>query len=398
MILSEREVEKNRTEFPLISQNNLIYFDNAATMQSPRVVNAAVQRFNEKQKASPLRGMYDLAVQATERLETAREVVAEFLGAKKNEIIFTKNATESLNQAARGLKNRDNQKVVTTILEHHSNLLPWAQTGQLQVMRCDRSGKFAAEELAKIDQKTALVTVTGMSNVTGVKSDLKLIGERAREEGALMMVDATQLVAHQKLDVGKLGADLLAFSGHKIGAPMGVGVLFMKETVQEKFRPLLWGGGGVESVKLNAEETLEISLKNGVQKYEAGTLNIDGILGLQAMIEYLKENKAERLYNYIDELGEYMMEELKKVPGIELLAGEHGLAVFNISDVHPHDTAAILAAEGIAVRAGYHCAQPLLDYWEIGPVVRASLTFYNTKREVDEMMKVLKTVQQKMMV
>ena len=399
-----------------VKPEGLVYLDNAATMQKPRQVIRAVQGFYETANANPLRGMYDLAVGATEVVDEVRKKVARFIGGSSaDEVIFTSGATEGLNMAAEwsvgGSRARSggfesdfggggfglsaDDEILVGIGEHHSNLLPWAraagQTGaKLRLVNVNEDGAIDEKDfLAKLTPNTKVVAVQLIGNVLGNENDVKRLFKAAHgQSGAICVLDAAQAVAHVLVDARGLGADILAFSGHKIGAPMGIGVLWAKRELLEKMEPLEVGGGMVESVKIN-RDGVDVERAKIPQRFEAGTLNVGGIVGLGAAIDYLESVGMGEIERHEEELTDYAVAALEGVSGVEIYGAGKGIIALNISEVHPHDTAAILNEEGIAVRAGWHCAQPLLEFLEIGPVVRVSMSFYNTKEEIDKLVRAL---------
>ena len=388
--MTEQEIERLRADFPLIKRGEVIYFDNAATMQKPSQVIERVREFYEKENANPLRGLYDLSVQAGEKVAEVREKVAKFMGAERTEeIVFTRSATEAINMTARmlGRKLAMDDEIICSLKAHHSNFLPW-----VELHREQRIGlSFAAEETElKYTPNTKAVVLPGMSNVTGTEAVV------SRRPGVFYTVDITQTIAHRRVEVAKEKIDLAQWSGHKIGAPTGVGVLYGRYDLLDQLEPAAVGGGMVDNVIVERGR-LGVRYAKTPQKFEAGTLSVEGILGLGAAIDYLEQHDAKKLFKYVDELTTYAEAELKKLPEVKLVGAAHGIISFNVEGVHPHDVAQILADEGICVRAGYHCAQPLLDeVLKVGPVARASLTFYNTRAEVDKMVTALKTVRKKM--
>lgn len=392
----------HREDFPLImKREDLAYFDNAATMQKPRRVIEAVREFYEVNNANPLRGLYDLSVEATRMVSEAREAVAKFIGAEDaQEVIFTSGATEGLNMAAEWVAGGE---IVVGLGEHHANLLPWAvvakRTGaKLRLAKCLRDGTIDKNDFkAKLSAKTKVVAVGLVGNVLGGENDVKRLFREVRKvsSDALCVVDAAQAVAHRRVDVRDLGADVLAFSGHKIGAPMGIGVLYGKRELLEKVEPVKVGGEMVERVSVENGK-VDVKYAEVPQRFEGGTLNVGGIIGLGAAIEYLESVGMEKIERYERELLEYATERLAAIREVEVYGAGKGMIALNVAGVHAHDTAAILNEEGIAVRAGWHCAQPLLKHLGIGPVVRVSMSFYNTKEEIDKLVRALSTVAEKM--
>ncbi|MBQ3310192.1 aminotransferase class V-fold PLP-dependent enzyme [Candidatus Saccharibacteria bacterium] len=388
--MTESEIEKIRADFPLIKRGKIIYFDNAATMQKPRQVIERVRKFYEQENASPLRGLYDLSVQAEENVAAVRAKVAKFMGAERaEEIVFTKNATEAINLTAkmfaRKLTVEDN--IVAFLHSHHSNFLPWVNLAEDYRIELSIPRNWPR---ADIPTNTELIVLPGISNVTGEELEVK------RLPRILYSADLTQTIAHRRVNVVKEKIDFAQWSGHKIGAPMGVGVLYGRYDKLDEMAPESVGGGMVDSVESN-NIGLRLSFAATPQRFEAGTINVEGILGLGAAIDYLEQHDLEKLFTYENELTKYAQAEMKNIPEIRLVSAKNGIVSFNVEGVHPHDTAQILADGGICVRAGYHCAQPLLNaVLGVGPVVRASFAFYNTTAEIDKMIAVLKTVRKKM--
>ncbi|MBR3323591.1 aminotransferase class V-fold PLP-dependent enzyme [Candidatus Saccharibacteria bacterium] len=410
----------NREDFPMIAvadsmkadccldprdngdREGWIYFDNAATMQKPRQVLKAVDEFYRRAYASPLRGLYDLSVAVTEEVRRAREKVAEFISADlPEEIIFTSGATEGLNMAAMwcaGLTSDD--EIIVSRGEHHSNLLPWLRIAEatgahLKMVDCRPDGTVdEVDYLKALTPNTKVVAVNLVGNVLGGKNCIKNLFKQAHNRGEVLCVlDAAQAVAHMKIDVRELNADIMVFSGHKMGAPMGIGVLYGKKKVLERVSPVQMGGEMVEQVSLE-KKGLMVKFAEAPEKFEAGTQNVGGIIGLAAAIDYLTGVGFDKIASYERDLLDYATERLGEVA--EIYGAGNGIVAFNITGIHPHDTAQFLSGEGIAVRAGWHCAQPLLEWLKIGPVVRMSLSFYNTREEIDKMAKILTRLKQEM--
>ena len=383
-----------RNDFPLLMQNKIIYIDNAATSQRPQCVIDAEGDFYKNYNANPLRGLYSLSVEATEVYENAREAVRKFIGAEKsNEIIFTRNTTESLNLVAYsyGLSNvKKGDEIVVSIMEHHSDLLPWQMVAktcgaELKFIECAKDGSIDLEKVKElITSRTKIVAMTQVSNVLGREYPVKEIAKLAHEKGAVMVVDGAQSTPHMRVDVTDLDADFFAFSGHKLLAPMGIGVLYGKEELLEKMPPFLSGGEMIDSVTRTSAVYAELP-----HKFEAGTVNAAGAAGLKAAIDYIEKVG----FDYISEreiaLTSRAIEKMKKIPHVNIIGSENayehtGIVTFTIDNVHPHDISEILAADGIAVRAGHHCAQPLLTHLGLNSTARASFAFYNTEDEVDK--------------
>lgn len=395
-----------RNDFPLLMQNKIIYIDNAATSQRPQCVIDAEGDFYKNYNANPLRGLYSLSVEATEVYENAREAVRKFIGAEKsNEIIFTRNTTESLNLVAYsyGLSNvKKGDEIVVSIMEHHSDLLPWQMVAktcgaELKFIECAKDGSIDLEKVKElITSRTKIVAMAQVSNVLGREYPVKEIAKLAHEKGAVMVVDGAQSTPHMRVDVTDLDADFFAFSGHKLLAPMGIGVLYGKEELLEKMPPFLSGGEMIDSVTRTSAVYAELP-----HKFEAGTVNAAGAAGLKAAIDYIEKVG----FDYIGEreiaLTSRAIEKMKKIPHVNIIGSENadehtGIVTFTIDNVHPHDISEILAADGIAVRAGHHCAQPLLTHLGLNSTARASFAFYNTEDEVDKFTDSVATIRERM--
>ena len=383
-----------RSDFPIFNapeNKDLIYFDNAATTQRPRQVIDAVKNFYEKSNANPLRGLYGLSSQATELYENARGTVASFINAAAEEIIFTRNASESLNLVAYtwGMQNvREGDEIAVTVMEHHSNILPWqmvcaAKNAKLVFLDCDKAtGEIPLSELNKINERTKLAAVTYVSNVLGITNPVKEIAEAAHKNGAVVVVDGAQAVPHFKVDVQAIGADFFAFSGHKMCAPMGIGVLYGRRELLEAMPPFLRGGEMIEYVTKEGATWAELP-----HKFEAGTVNAAGAVGLGAAIDYINSIGFDEIVRRDHELTTLLMGEMRRIPYVHVV-GHHdplqhsGIVTFTVDGVHPHDIATVLDEEHIAIRAGHHCAEPLGAHLGLPSTARASLYFYNTEDEV----------------
>lgn len=395
-----------RNDFPLLMQNKIIYIDNAATSQRPQCVIDAEGDFYKNYNANPLRGLYSLSVEATEVYENAREAVRKFIGAEKsNEIIFTRNTTESLNLVAYsyGLSNvKKGDEIVVSIMEHHSDLLPWQMVAktygaELKFIECAKDGGIDLEKVKElITSRTKIVAMTQVSNVLGREYPVKEIAKLAHEKGAVMVVDGAQSTPHMRVDVTDLDADFFAFSGHKLLAPMGIGVLYGKEELLEKMPPFLSGGEMIDSVTRTSAVYAELP-----HKFEAGTVNAAGAAGLKAAIDYIEKVGFEYIGEREIALTSRAIEKMKKIPHVNIIGSENadehtGIVTFTIDNVHPHDISEILAADGIAVRAGHHCAQPLLTHLGLNSTARASFAFYNTEDEVDKFTDSVATIRERM--
>ena len=388
-----------KKDFPIFENRDISYLDSGATSQKPQYVINAVEEFYKKFNANPHRGAYSLSLEATEQYENTREKIAKFINARnKEEIIFSKNASESLNLIAYsyGLSNlKQNDEVVLSIMEHHSNLVPWQfvtkQTNSiLKYMYINNEFELSKEEIeSKITDKTKVVGITHISNVLGTINNVKEIIKYAHKKGAIVIVDASQSIPHTKVDVQDLDADFLVFSGHKMFAPLGIGVLYGKKELLNKMPPFLMGGDMIEYVY--EQNTTYAPLPN---KFEAGTQNVEGVVGLGAAIDYIESIGYETINKVEQEVTEYAVNELSKLNFIEMYVtpnkqNHSSVISFNIKGVHPHDVASILDVNGVCIRSGNHCAQPLLRYMGMDSTCRASFSIYNTKEDVDKLVDAL---------
>ena len=404
--MAQKITDDIRKDFPLLVSNPAAYLDNAATSQRPQCVIDAVEDFYKRSNANPLRGLYALSVDATDRYEAAREAAAGFINAKESaEIIFTRNTTESLNLVAYsyGLTNlNEGDEIVVSITEHHSNILPWQMAAQktgaaLRYLDCEQDGSFTDEAIAEtITEKTRLVAIGEVSNVTGRRSPLEKIIARAHSVGAVVVVDGAQSTPHMAVDVQAMDADFLAFSGHKLMGPMGIGVLYGKRELLEAMPPFLTGGEMIQTVTREGAVWAELP-----HKFEAGTVNAADAVGLHAAIDYIGRIGFDAMREREEHLTALAMEGLRKVPHLTLLGSEkpsehNGILNFVIEGVHPHDISAILDADGVDVRAGHHCAQPLLKHLGYNSTTRASLMFYNTEDEVRKLIESVSTIRSRM--
>ena len=400
------DVQRIRQDFPLLRDYGEAYLDNAATAQRPQCVLDAICDFYCNSNANPMRGFYPLSLAATDAYENSRARVARFIGATNpSEVIFTRNASESLNLVAYtyGLSTlKAGDEVAVSILEHHSNLLPWQmvckKTGAtLRYLDCEPDGSFSEQTLDEgINGKTKLVAVTHVSNVLGCVSPVAEIVERAHQVGAVVVLDGAQSVPHMPVNVTNMGVDFLAFSGHKLLGPMGIGVLWGKMELLEQMPPFLTGGEMIESVTRNGATYAEVP-----HKFEAGTVNAAGAVGLAAAIDYLEKIGFTDMMAQEELLVARAMEGIAKIPGIQVLGSKDprnhtGIVNFLVDGVHPHDVAEILESDGVNVRSGHHCAQPLLQHLGCRASTRASFLFYNTTDEVDRLVKSLSTLRGRM--
>ena len=389
-----------KDEFPILQERKISYLDSGATTQKPQCVIDAIESYYKECNANPHRGAYSLSIEATEKYESTREKVAKFINAKnREEIIFSKNATESLNLIAYsyGLDNlKKDDEVVLSIMEHHSNLVPWQYVtkktnSKLKFMYINKEYELSKEEVeSKITDKTKVVGITHVSNVLGTINNVKEIIKYAHKKGAIVIVDASQSIPHMKIDVQDLDADFLVFSGHKMFAPLGIGVLYGKKELLNKMPPFLMGGDMIEYVY--EQNTTFAPLPN---KFEAGTQNVEGVIGLGAAIDYIEKIGYKEIQNVEAAITKYAVNELSKLDFLELYITPHSenhssVISFNIKGVHPHDVASILDSNGVCVRSGNHCAQPLLRYLDMDSTCRASFSIYNTKEDVDNLVEALK--------
>lgn len=388
-----------------------VYLDSAATMQRPKQVIEKVSEYYKTLNANPLRGLYKISEQSTRLLNQTRTKVAEYIGAGADEVIFTKNATEAINLVANGVRELiGDGKILISLDSHHSNILPFTERYGERVLICEDvvTEYMKLKSVGEQSTDVKIVALTGLSNVTG-NEQIETV-QKLRKVGfnGLILLDAAQLIAHRKINLEMLDVDFLAFSGHKIGAPMGIGVLYMRRELMEKVKPLNYGGEMVDAVEI-AENSREAANKAsdsvivradyafGPQKFEGGTIDMGGVVGLlQAISFWNKNNKGEELFAETRKLTEYAVEKLSAISDLELFYGKNGIILFNIKGVHPHDTAQILSNYGVMVRAGWHCAEPVLTKRKIGPAVRVSLMFYNTKSEINYLVSILGKIRKEM--
>ncbi len=389
------DIGKIREEFTLLQNRDIAYLDSGATTQKPKQVIKAVEEFYQRYNANPHRGAYELSVEATNLYEETRQKIASFINAKESEeIIFSKNATESLNLLAYSygmeyLKKDD--EVVISIMEHHSNLVPWQMVtkkteSKLSYMYINEQYELTKEEIeSKITDQTKIVGITHVSNVLGTINPVKEIIEYAHKKGAIVIVDASQSIPHMKIDVQDLDADFLVFSGHKMLAPLGVGVLYGKKEILDKMSPFLMGGDMIEYVY--EQETTFAPLPN---RFEAGTQNVGGVVGLGAAIDYMNNLGYEFIQQREQELTKYALQRLSQFDYMNLYItpnreNHSSVISFNMKGIHPHDVASILDSNKVAIRSGNHCAQPLMRFLQTDSTCRASLSFYNTKEDIDQL-------------
>jgi len=392
--------EKIKKDFPIfkrkINGKNLIYFDNSATSQRPKQVIDAINNFYKNTNANVNRGVYKLSEDATEAYNLAREKIANFINARFDEIVFTKSTTESLNLLSYSLgeKLENGDEVILTQMEHHSNIVPWQQLAKrrgvkLKYVKINKEGLIEEGEFKKaFTKKTKLVSMTHISNVLGTINPVKKFAKIAHDHKALFILDAAQSAPHIKLDVRDLGCDFLAFSGHKMLGPFGIGVLYGKKELLESMEPFLFGGDMIKEVDFYESKWNELPWK-----FEAGTQNIAGILGLAAAVDYLNKMGLKKIHSHEKELVDYAYTKIKSIPEVTIYGPKNNrasLISFNVGKLHSHDVASFLDMYGIAIRGGHHCAMPLAKQLKIVGSARVSFYFYNNKQEVDKFCEALK--------
>jgi cysteine desulfurase/selenocysteine lyase len=392
------DIKSIREAFPILHQqvngHPLVYLDSAATSQKPVQVIEALDKYYREYNSNVHRGVHTLGTKATDAYEGAREKVRKFINASSiEEVIFTRGTTTAINTVAAsyGLTNvKAGDEIVISYMEHHSNIIPWQQVAKatgatLKYIPLEEDGTISIERAKEtITSNTKIVAIMYVSNVLGSINPVKEIAAIAHQNGAIMLVDGAQSTPHMKVDVRDLDCDFYAFSGHKMCAPTGIGVLYGKKELLENMEPIEFGGEMIDFVDLQ-----ESTWKELPWKFEGGTPIIAGAVGLGAAIDFLTEIGLENIEKHEHELVNYAMEQLSTVEGITIYGPKHraGLVTFNVEDVHPHDVATVLDVEGIAVRAGHHCAQPLMRWLKVSATARASFYLYNTKEDVDAFVK-----------
>ena len=402
-------IEKIRNDFPILSQKidgkNLIYFDNAATTQKPLQVIDKISAIYSQTNSNIHRGVHTLSRETTTEYENARETVRDFINAQsKTEIIFTSGTTEAVNLVAFSLGNlcvSQGDEIIVSQMEHHSNIVPWQmlcerKNADLKVIPANQKGELNLEEYEKmLGPKTKIVSVAHISNSTGVVHDIKKIIEKAHKVGAYVCIDAAQSVQHFPIDVQYLDCDFLAFSGHKIYAETGIGVLYGKEEILEKMPPYKGGGDMIKSVSFEKTTYADLPLK-----FEAGTSNYVGAISLGEAIKYIKNIGLENIRNYEHEILVYATEKLLSIPDLKIYGtseNKAGVISFLFQGVHPFDIGTLLDKLGIAIRTGTHCAEPAMKHFGIQATARASFAFYNTKEEIDTFYKALLRIKSMLM-
>lgn len=396
-------------DFPVLAAdengNRLVYLDSAATTQHPTQVLDAVTNYYKKDNANPHRGVYELAMRATDAHEGARHRVAQFFGAQDDEIVFTQNTTEGLNLVAYSYGMHflhEGDEIVLSVAEHHSNLVPWQRVAQatgakLVYLYPNAAGYLTEEELdKKITSRTKLVAIGMVSNVLGLRAPVEAIVARAHAVGAVVVLDCAQSAPHMPVDVKQLDVDFAACSAHKLYAPMGMGALYARAELLDKMPPFLSGGDMIGTVHEHSATWAE-----GPRKFEAGTRNVGGEVGFAAALDYMQSIGWDAMMSHEHALLDRMLKGMAQMPwltvyGDPTAANRFGVVSFNVKDVHPHDVATILDAGGVAIRAGHHCAQPLMDFLGIGSCCRASVAVYNTEEDVDALLNNLEMVRKVM--
>jgi len=393
---------KTKENFPIFKNNpELVYLDSAATTQKPQIVIDTSKEFYEKNNASPNRGVYDLSENATKKLNSSRKIISEFINSNENEIIFTKNATESINLIANGivyLIPSKKDEILITEMEHHSNILPWQSLAKklnlkLKAIKINENYELDLEDARKkISDKTAIIAFSHASNVLGTINPVEELIKLSKEKNILTVIDGTQIVPHKKIDVKNLGCDFFVFSSHKIFGPAGVGILYGKYDLLDKIPPFNKGGGIVKSVSLEKAEYLPPP-----EKFEAGTQNIAEIIAFAEAINFINNLSFKQIEKHEEELYNYAIKKLKKINNIKIYNPEKNsvpLISFNLENIHCHDIATILNDDKIAIRAGHHCAMPLMKTLKVQGTCRISLSIYNTKEDIDKLIQGLEKAQE----
>lgn len=392
-----------KNEFLIFKNRENYYLDTAATSQKPKIVIEKMREYYEKYNGNPGRGSHTLSVEASGLLDEARKTVQKFVNTKKREeIIFTKNTTESINLIAYsyGMEFlKDGDEIILGISNHHANIVPWQFVAKkknitLKYVYLDEKGQFDLEDFKnKLSNKTKIVSISAVVNVTGVIQPIKEIIDLAHKKGAITVVDAAQSILHFRHNVQELNTDFLVFSGHKIFAPMGIGVLYGKKEILDKMPPFLYGGDMIEFV--TEQESTFAPLPN---KFEGGTNNVAGAVGLKAAIEFLEEIGYEKIDEIENELSNKMLKEMEKLGGIETYCTKNvdkvGVIAFNVKGVHSHDVAFVLDSFNVAIRSGHHCAQPLMNYLGVPSCCRISFSIYNTEKDIEKIIEGLKKVKE----
>ena len=396
------DFKKVRADFPIFKYHpDLVYLDNASTTQKPKLVIDGITQFYEKENANIHRGLYKIATKTSANYQTTRVKVAEFIGAGKPEnIVFTSGTTEGINLVAYSflaarLNSGDN--VIISAMEHHANLIPWQMLckkkgAELRVIPMDKSGQLDLLTFKELlSEKTKMVAVVHISNSLGTVNPIEEIIKAAHKFNVPVLIDGAQSVLHHEVNVKNLDCDFFAFSGHKLFGPTGVGVLYGKEEWLNEMTPFQFGGDMIKEVSFETT-----TFADAPQKFEAGTRNLAGVIGLGYAIDYVSNHNKTEILDYLKYLGKYAFDKLSSINDLEIFGNPNrnsNILSFNLKNIHPHDVATFLAEENIAVRAGHHCTQPVMDFYGIPGTIRASFTIYNSAVEVDQLVKTLKEIQ-----
>lgn len=381
-----------KSDFPIFkSHPELVYLDNAATSQKPEIVIDGLANYYRTSNGSPHRGAHKLSVESTELYNEGRQKVQKFINASRSEeIIFTRNATEAINLITYSYGHMAKGNIVLSITNHHSNILPFQNMDvELRYLYCDENGYIPKEELEKIDSETWMVSIPMISNGIGRKHDVKRIFDKADQVGAIKLLDAAQALGHDYVDVKALNPDLMVFSGHKMFAPQGIGVLYGKYDLLDKFKPFLSGGDMIEYVTEQSSTFQDLP-----ERLEAGTQNVEGVYGLTLAIDYIEQIGLKKIIEFEHEITDYAYMKLKALDFIDVY-GNHergALISFNVKGIHPHDVASILDYHHIAIRAGHHCCQPLMHYMKTHATCRVSFSIFNSKDDIHQLIKGLEAV------
>ena len=394
------ELNRVRENFPILDQDingsKLIYFDNAASTQKPSRVIKSIKQYYESDHSNVHRGVHSLSIRATESYEKSRRVISSYINAKhEHEVIHTKGTTEAINLVAQSISDqiKEDDEILISAMEHHSNIVPWQElckrTGAcLKVIPINEAGEIILDEMNRlISAKTRIISITHVSNTLGTINPIKKIINLAKSVDALTLIDGAQAAAHMRIDVQDIDCDFYVFSGHKLYGPTGTGVLYGKEEILNSLNPYQYGGEMI--LKVTFDETTYNSLPH---KFEAGTPNIAGAIGLMHAIEYLKEIDFDSAIDHEMTVHDYALKQLKLLPNLKIIGAakdKSSIISFTIGDLHPHDVGTILNQKGIAVRTGHHCTMPLMDFYQIPGTIRASFSFYNSKEEVDVLISAL---------
>jgi cysteine desulfurase/selenocysteine lyase len=403
-VLINFDVQKIREDFPILKTQvrgkQLIYFDNAATTQKPISVIERIQKYYLEENSNVHRGVHFLSELATKEYESARETVREFINAESiEEIVFTRGTTEAINLVANSFGRtfiNEGDEIIISEMEHHSNIVPWQilceeRKAKLKIIPFDDNGELILDELENlITERTKLISIVHISNSLGTINPVKKIIEIAHSYAIPVLIDGAQSIMHSKIDVQDLGCDFFVFSGHKIYGPTGIGVLYGKKEWLDQMLPYQGGGDMIKSV------TFEKTIYNDLPyKFEAGTPNIEGAIGLKAAIDYLNKIGLDQISIYENELLQYATEKLSQIPQLKIIGTakeKASIISFVLENIHPHDVGTILDFEGIAVRTGHHCTQPVMQHFKIPATTRASFSFYNTKEEIDQFFNAIQKV------